>query len=142
MPQIAIRPPGPPLRVEQDDIAVIELDPPAVQDVSAYDPAGAGIQDEQPGNQDEHPDIRQANVVSRRDGPAAPYVSFSDDSAEEDLSDAETVVMANNDVANVEDVANEDDFSASLEEVSFPLELAIEEIKSMSVSVPQIITID
>ena len=50
--------------------------------------------------------------------------------------------MANNDVANVEDVANEDDFSASLEEVSFPLELAIEEIKSMSVSVPQIITID
>ena len=70
------------------------------------------------------------------------YVSFSDDSVEEDLSDAETVVMANNDVANVEDVANEDDFSASLEEVSFPLELAIEEIKSMSVSVPQIITID
>ena len=50
--------------------------------------------------------------------------------------------MANNDVANVEDVANEDDFSASLEEVSFPLELAIEEIKSMSVSVPLIITID
>ena len=83
MPQIAIRPPGPPLRVEQDDIAVIELDPPAVQDVSAYDPAGAGIQDEQPGNQDEHPDIRQASVVSRRDGPAVPYVAFSDDSVDE-----------------------------------------------------------
>ena len=50
--------------------------------------------------------------------------------------------MANNAVANVEDVANENNFSASLEEVSFPLELAIEEIKSMSVSIPQIITID
>ena len=57
-----------------------------------------------------------------------------------DPSDTETVV--NNDVANVEDVANEDDYSASLEEVSVPLELAIEEIKSMSFSVPQIITID
>ena len=59
-----------------------------------------------------------------------------------DLSDAETVVIVNNDVANVEDVANEDDLSASLEEAAFPLDLAIEEIKSMSVSVPQIITID
>ena len=59
-----------------------------------------------------------------------------------DFSDAETVVIVNNDVANVEDVANEDDLSASLEEAAFPLDLAIEEIKSMSVSVPQIITID
>ena len=45
-------------------------------------------------------------------------------------------------MANVEDVANEDDLSASLEEAAFPLDLAIEEIKSMSVSIPQIITID
>ena len=50
--------------------------------------------------------------------------------------------MVNDDVANQEDVANEGDLSASLEEVSVPLELAIEEIRSMSVSVPQIITID
>ena len=73
--------------MNQDDIDIIELDPPAVQDVSAFDPAGANIQDEQPGNQDdsmaEHPDFRQASVVSRRDGPALPYVAFSDDSAEE-----------------------------------------------------------
>ena len=75
MPQIAIRPPGPPLRVEQDDVAVIELNPPAVQDDSVYEPAGADIQDEQPGNQDEHPDFRQANVVNRMDGPAAPYAA-------------------------------------------------------------------
>ena len=157
MPQIAIRPPGPPIRVEQDDVAVIELNPQAVQDDSVYEPAGADIQDEQPGNQDEHPDFRQASVVSRMDGPAAPYVALSDDSEDEgdlfrftfqslsllsDFSDAETVVIVNNDVANVEDVANEDDLSASLEEAAFPLDLAIEEIKSMSVSIPQIITID
>ena len=83
MPQIAIRPPGPPLRVEQDDVAVIELDPPAVQDVSTYEPAEADIPDEQPGNQDEHLDFRQANVVNRMDGPAAPYVALSDDSEDE-----------------------------------------------------------
>ena len=74
--------------MNQDDIDIIELDPPAVQDVSAFDPAGANIQDEQPENQDdsmaEHPDFRQASVVSRRDGPALPYVAFSDDSAEEE----------------------------------------------------------
>ena len=52
------------------------------------------------------------------------------------------MIIVNNDVANVEDVANEDDLSASLEEAAFPLDLAIEEIKSMSVSIPQIITID
>ena len=88
MPQIAIRAPSPPQMVDQDDIAIIELDPPADQDVSAFEQAEANIQDEQPGNQDnsmaEHPDIRQAGVVSRRDGPAVPYVAFSDeDSAEE-----------------------------------------------------------
>ncbi len=74
--------------VEQEDIAIIELDPPADQDVSTFEQAEANIQDEQSGSQDnsmaEHPDIRQAGVVSRRDGPAAPYVSFSEeDSAEE-----------------------------------------------------------
>ena len=52
------------------------------------------------------------------------------------------MIIVNNDVANVEDVANEDDLSASLEEAAFPLDLAIEEIKSMSVSIPQIITIE
>ena len=87
VPQIAIRASSPPQMVDQDDIAIIELDPPADQDVSAFEQAEANIQDEQPGNQDnsmaEHPDIRQAGVVSRRDGPAAPYVAFSDDSAEE-----------------------------------------------------------
>ena len=83
MPQIAIRPPGPPLRVEQDDVAVIELNPPAVQDDSVYEPAGADIQDEQPGDQDEHPDFRQANVVNRMHGPADPYVALSDDSEDE-----------------------------------------------------------
>ena len=88
MPQIAIRAPSPPQMVDQDDIAIIELDPPADQDVSAFEQAEANIQVEQPGNQDnsmaEHPDIRQAGVVSRRDGPAVPYVAFSDeDSAEE-----------------------------------------------------------
>ena len=83
MPQIAIRPPGPPLRVEQDDVAVIELDPPAVQDASTYEPAEADIPDEQPGNQDEHLDFRQANVVNRMDRPAAPYVALSDDSEDE-----------------------------------------------------------
>ena len=83
MPQIAIRPPGPPLSVEQAAVAVLELNPPAVQDDSVYEPAEADIQDEQPGNQDEHPDFRQANVVNRMDGPAAPYVALSDDSDEE-----------------------------------------------------------
>ena len=83
MPQIAIRPPGPPIRVEQDDVAVIELNPQAVQDDSIYEPAGPYIQDEQPRNQDEHPDVRQASVVSRMDGPAAPYVAISDDSDDE-----------------------------------------------------------
>ena len=145
MPQIDIRAPSPPQIVEQDDIAIIELDPPANQDVSAIEQVEAIIQDEQPENQDNalarHPDIRQAGVVSRRDGPAAPYLSFSDeDSAEEDQDDVETVV--HNDVANMEDVIKEDDLSASLEEVSYPLELAIEEIRSMSVTSPQIITID
>ena len=57
-----------------------------------------------------------------------------------DQDDVETVV--HNDVANMEDVIKEDDLSASLEEVSYPLELAIEEIRSMSVTSPQIITID
>ena len=42
----------------------------------------------------------------------------------------------------MEDVIKEDNLSASLEEVSYPLELAIEEIRSMSVTSPQIITID
>ena len=145
MPQIDIRAPSPPQFVEQDDIAIIELDPPANQDASAIEQVEAIIQDEQPENQDNalarHPDIRQAGVVSRRDGPAAPYLSFSDeDSAEEDQDDVETVV--HNDVANMEDVIKEDDLSASLEEVSYPLELAIEEIRSMSVTSPQIITID
>ena len=83
MPQIAIRPPGPPIRVEQDDVAVIELNPQAVQDDSVYEPARPDIQDEQPGDQDEHPDFRQANVVNRMDGPAAPYVALSDDSDDE-----------------------------------------------------------
>ena len=88
MPQIDIRAPSPPQIVEQDDIAIIELDPPANQDASAIEQVEAIIQDEQPENQDdsitEHPDIRQASVVSRRDGPAVPYVAFSDDSAEEE----------------------------------------------------------
>ena len=88
MPQIAIRASSPPQMVDQDDIAIIELDQPAAQDVSAIEQAEANIQVEQPENQDdsmaEHPDIRQAGVVSRRDGPAVPYVAFSDeDSAEE-----------------------------------------------------------
>ena len=74
--------------MDHDDIAIIELDPPADQDASTFEQAEANIQDEQPGNQDnsmaEHPDIRQAGVVSRRDGPAVQYVAFSDeDSAEE-----------------------------------------------------------
>ena len=87
MPQIDIRAPSPPQIVEQDDIAIIELDPPANQDASAIEQVEAIIQDEQPENQDdsiaEHPDFRQASVVSRRDGPASPYVSFSDDSTDE-----------------------------------------------------------
>ena len=88
MRQIDIRAPSPPQFVEQDDIAIIELDPPANQDASAIEQVEAIIQDEQPENQDNalarHPDVRQAGVVSRRDGPAAPYLSFSDeDSAEE-----------------------------------------------------------
>ena len=87
MQQIDIRVHSPPQIVEQDDIAIIELDPPANQDASAIEQVEAIIQDEQPENQDNalarHPDIRQAGVVSRRDGPAAPYLSFSDeDSAE------------------------------------------------------------
>ena len=40
----------------------------------------------------------------------------------------------------MEDVANEDDLSASLEEAASTLDLAIDEIRSMSVS--QVITID
>ena len=36
----------------------------------------------------------------------------------------------------------EESLAASLEEISIPLELAIEEIRSMSVNSPQIITID
>ena len=83
MPQIAIRPPGPPIRVEQDDIAVIELNPQAVQDDSVNEPAGVDIQDEQPGDQNENRDVRQAIVVNRMDGPADPYVALSDDSDDE-----------------------------------------------------------
>ena len=52
------------------------------------------------------------------------------------------MVVVNNDSANAEDVANEEDLSASLEEATIPLDLAIEGIKSVVVSVPQIITID
>ena len=90
MPQIAIRAPSPPQMVDQDDIAIIELDQPAAQDVSAIEQAEANIRVEQPRNQDdsmaEHPDIRQAGVVSRRDGPIVPYFAFSDeDSAEEGM---------------------------------------------------------
>ena len=80
MPQIAIRVPSPPQIVDQDDIAIIELDPPADQDASTFEQAEAN----QDNSMAEHPDIRQAGVVSRRDGPAVQYVAFSDeDSAEE-----------------------------------------------------------
>merc|ERR1711911_471009 len=75
-----VYPPGPAV----PHIDIIELDPPANQDASAIAQVEAIIQDEQPENQDdsiaEHSDIRQASVVSRRDGPAVPYVAFSDDS--------------------------------------------------------------
>ena len=83
VPQIAIRASSPPQMVVQDDIAVIE-----VQDDSVIEQAEASIGVKQPRIQDdsmvEHPDIRQAQVVSRRDGPIVPYIIFSDeDSAEE-----------------------------------------------------------
>ena len=66
--------------MDHDDIAIIELDPPADQDASTFEQAEAN----QDNSMAEHPDIRQAGVVSRRDGPAVPYVAFSDeDSAEE-----------------------------------------------------------
>ena len=86
-PQIAIRAVSPPQMVDQDDIAIIEVD----QDDSTIEQAEASIAVQQPGIQDdsrvEHPDIRQAGVVSRRDGPIVPYVAFSDeDSAEEGMS--------------------------------------------------------
>ena len=73
--------------VDQDDIAIIEVD----QDDSTTGQAEASIAVQQPGIQDdsrvEHPDIRQAAVVSRRDGPIVPYFDFSDeDSAEEGMS--------------------------------------------------------
>ena len=154
MPEIAILPPGPPISVEQNEVAVVELDQSAVQDDSTYDHAGSDVENEPPRI---HPDVRQANVVNRMHGPADPYVALSDDSEDEgnpfrsifhfqffpsEFSDAETVVIVNNDTANAEDVANEEDLSASLEEASIPLDLAIEGIKSVVVSVPQIITID
>ena len=80
MPEIAILPPGPPISVEQDDVAVVELDQSAVQDDSSYDHAGSDIENEPPRI---HPDVRQANVVNRMHGPADPYVALSDDSADE-----------------------------------------------------------
>ena len=83
MPEIAILPPGPPISVEQNDVAVIELDQSAVQDDSAYDHAGSDIENEPPRIQHEHPDVRQANVVNRMHGPADPYVALSDDSEDE-----------------------------------------------------------
>ena len=86
-PQFAIRAVSPPQMVDQDDIAIIEVD----QDDSSTRQAEASIAVQQPGIQDdsrvEHPDIRQAAVVSRRDGPIVPYFDFSDeDSAEEGMS--------------------------------------------------------
>ena len=88
VPQIAISAASSPQMVDQDDIAVIEVEQSLVQDDSIIEQAEAGIGVEQPRVQDdsvvEHPDIRQAGVVSRRDGPIVPYVIFSDeDSAEE-----------------------------------------------------------
>ena len=83
MPEIAILPPGPPISVEQDDVAVVELDQSAVQDDSSYDHAGSDIENEPPRIQNEHPDVRQANVVNRMHGPANPYVALSDDSEDE-----------------------------------------------------------
>ena len=79
-PQIAINAASPLQMVNQDDVAVIEVEQSWAQDDSII---------EQPRIQDdsmvEHPDIRQAQVVSRRDGPIVPYVDFSsdEDSAEE-----------------------------------------------------------
>ena len=86
-PQIAIRAVSPPQMVDQDDIAIIEVD----QDDSTIEQAEASIAVQQPGIQDdsrvEYLDIRQVGVVSRRDGPIVPYVAFSDeDSAEEGMS--------------------------------------------------------
>ena len=87
-PQTAINAASPPQVVNQDDVAVIEVEQSSVQDDSIIEQAEAGIGVEQPRIQDdsvvEHPDIRQAQVVSRRDGPIVPYIIFSDeDSAEE-----------------------------------------------------------
>ena len=59
-----------------------------------------------------------------------------------DLTDADTVILAVDDVANEEDMNDEDGAEESLAEISVPLELAIQEIRSMSVNSPQIITID
>ena len=80
MPEIAILPPGPPISVEQNEVAVVELDQSAVQDDSTYDHAGSDIENEPPRI---HPDVRQAIVVNRMHGPADPYVALSDDSEDE-----------------------------------------------------------
>ena len=80
MPEIAILPPGPPISVEQNEVAVVELDQSAVQDDSTYDHAGSDVENEPPRI---HPDVRQAIVVNRMHGPADPYVSLSDDSEDE-----------------------------------------------------------
>ena len=80
VPEIAILPPGPPISVEQNEVAVVELDQSAVQDDSTYDHAGSDVENEPPRI---HPDVRQANVVNRMHGPADPYVALSDDSEDE-----------------------------------------------------------
>ena len=80
MPEIAILPPGPPISVEQNEVAVVELDQSAVQDDSTHDHAGSDVENEPPRI---HPDVRQAIVVNRMHGPADPYVSLSDDSEDE-----------------------------------------------------------